>query len=220
MCTRLVWFPRRSVERLATYRDDLPRETEEKADAAPALWPEHGAISFEAVSCRYREDLPVVLKDVTVAIPARAKAGIVGRTGSGKSSFLLALPRLNLVSAGRVIVDGVDAGAVPLDALRGAVAMIPQEPVLFQGSARFNLDPFAARSDAECEKALEAAGLPAADLSRSVGENGAGAARTFRAIFAAPSRPRDDSPLDPVLCLGPRDPRLDDSRRRPPRPPS
>ena len=171
-----------SVERLAHYRDGLDGEVRDGPrsfnDDDDDPWPRTGAVAFENVSCRYRHDLPLVLSQVSVRLDAGSKVGVVGRTGSGKSSFLLAIPRLNEVSEGRVLVDGVDAASVPLHVLRRAMAIIPQEPTLFSGTTRFNLDPFDEASEDACYAALRKARLltakhnPLDVLRRPVGEGG------------------------------------------------
>ncbi|KAH8055370.1 ATPase [Aureococcus anophagefferens] len=148
-----------SVERLAHYRDGLDSEVRDGPrsfnDDDDDPWPRTGAVVFENVSCRYRHDLPLVLSQVNVRLDAGSKVGVVGRTGSGKSSFLLAIPRLNEVSEGRVL-----------------------EPTLFSGTTRFNLDPFDEASEDACYAALRKARLltakhdPLDVLRRPVGEGG------------------------------------------------
>ena len=95
----------------------------------------------------------------------------VGRTGSGKSSLVLALARLNCVDAGRVLIDGVDVASLPLGALRRALVLVPQEPHLFRGTLRFNLDPWAEHSDEALRATLKMLGL-ATELDASISENG------------------------------------------------
>jgi len=119
-----------------------------------------------------------VLRHVTVRIAGGFKVGLVGRTGSGKSSFLLCVARLNNIVGGRVVLDGLDCDSVPLARLRGALAVIPQHPTLFRGTTRFNLDPFDTATDADRVEALEKASLatgfqsPAALLDRRIGDGG------------------------------------------------
>ena len=98
---------------------------------------------------RYRSDLPCVLHGVDCLVFGGSKLGVVGRTGSGKSSLLLALARLNEVCGGQVLIDGVDTARVALPQLRKALAIIPQEPHLFSGPLRFNLDPADEKTDDE-----------------------------------------------------------------------
>mmetsp|Transcript_26342 Transcript_26342/g.48069 ORF Transcript_26342/g.48069 Transcript_26342/m.48069 type:complete len:190 (+) Transcript_26342:1-570(+) len=122
-------------------------------------WPSQGRVELLDLKVRYREGLPLVVKGVSCAMQAGSKVGVVGRTGSGKSSLLLALGRMNEVCGGKVLIDGVDASSIPLHALRKAIAVIPQEPHLFSGSVRFNLDPCGEFSDASIWSALEACRL-------------------------------------------------------------
>eukprot|EP00940_MAST-03C_sp_MAST-3C-sp2_P000992 g992.t1 len=122
-------------------------------------WPTQGAIDLKNLSVRYREDLPLVLRNVSMSIPAGSKVGVVGRTGSGKSSLMLALSRLNMVVGGECVIDGRDASSVSLAALRGSIGVIPQVPVLFTGSLRQNIDPTKRYSDAEIMRAVESAHL-------------------------------------------------------------
>ena len=95
----------------------------------------------------------------------------VGRTGSGKSSLVLALARLNCVDAGRVLIDGVDVASLPLTALRRALVLVPQEPHLFRGTLRFNLDPWQEHSDGALQTTLKMLGLDT-NLDTSISENG------------------------------------------------
>ncbi|KAJ1437218.1 hypothetical protein B484DRAFT_416639 [Ochromonadaceae sp. CCMP2298] len=122
-------------------------------------WPWRGGITFEDVHMRYREDFEPVLRGVQVSIQPGERVGIVGRTGSGKSSLFRALLRLTEVDSGRISIDGVDVGLIGLDALRSSLSVIPQDPVLFSGSIRFNLDPFRTHSDAELWAALHKSNL-------------------------------------------------------------
>ncbi|KAG5497605.1 hypothetical protein JKF63_03870 [Porcisia hertigi] len=131
---------------------------------------EFGALRLEHVDMRYRPGLPLVLRDVSFSIAPGQKIGVVGRTGSGKSTLLLALLRLVETCGGRILVCGRDVRTYTLPALRRLFSMIPQDPVLFDGTIRSNLDPFGASSDEELRAALESVGL--------VGVTGGGA-RTF-----------------------------------------
>ena len=106
----------------------------------------------------YRPGLPDVLSDLRLDIAPREKVGIVGRTGAGKSSILVALFRMGEVRAGAILLDGVDISAVPLPTLRSRLAIIPQDPVLFTGTLRQNLDPFSeARSPRDHPRSPEVA---------------------------------------------------------------
>jgi ATP-binding cassette, subfamily C (CFTR/MRP), member 1 len=124
-----------------------------------ASWPRKGSIAFEKYCMRYRPNLPLVLKEVSLTIDAGEKVGIVGRTGSGKSSLLTALFRLVEAADGKILIDGADIGAVPLRTLRAALSIIPQDPVLFSGTLRYNLDPFNQYLDADIHDVLKSAQL-------------------------------------------------------------
>ena len=130
-----------AVERLHAFAG-LPAEEKAHPQLPPAMWPSKGCIEFKAVVMAYRVELPPVLKRCTFRIEGGESVGICGRTGSGKSSLLVALFRLVNVRAGTIEIDGVDTGTLPLAELRSRVAIIPQDPVLFSGSLRSNLDPF------------------------------------------------------------------------------
>lgn len=126
-----------SVERLHHYTT-LPPEGPARNPSylPPPGWPDRGEIRVKDLHVRYREDLPIVLHGVGFTIPAGRKVGVVGRTGSGKSSFLLALLRLNDVVQGDISVDGVSLTRLGLADARGGVAWIPQQPDLFAGTLR------------------------------------------------------------------------------------
>lgn len=127
--------------------------------APPPNWPTAGAVEFKNVSLRYREGLDLVLRGVSLSVPGGSRVGVVGRTGAGKSSLMIALLRLVEVAGGQILVDGVDLATLGLEAVRGGVCIIPQDPVMFSGSLRFNVDPFEEHSDADIWAALEAAHL-------------------------------------------------------------
>jgi len=157
-----------SVERVLEY-GRLPTEAPRKAAQPPPQWPQNGAIQIQNVVMSYREGLPAVLKGLTLDIRAGEKIGVVGRTGAGKSSLFQVLFRLVEVSQGSITVDGVDLATLGLDDVRGALSIIPQEPVLFKGTLRFNLDPFDDFSDAEVWDALDKASLKAPLIARHEG---------------------------------------------------
>jgi ABC-type multidrug transport system fused ATPase/permease subunit len=149
-----------SIERVLGYAQVAPEAALTIAGSAPPPgWPHAGAISIQGVVLRYRPGLPKVLKGLSMDILPGEKVGIVGRTGAGKSSMLQMLLRLVEVEAGAVVIDGVNVATVGLHDLRKAVSIIPQDPVLFSGSVRFNLDPFEESTDAELWGSLEAANL-------------------------------------------------------------
>ncbi|XP_070538465.1 ATP-binding cassette sub-family C member 5-like [Ptychodera flava] len=148
-----------STERILEYTKNLPAEaplTDEKQKPPPE-WPSEGRLQFKDFKMRYRPNLPLVLKGISCAIQPMEKVGIVGRTGSGKSSLIVALFRLVESAAGKIIIDGVDIGKIGLHDLRGKLSIIPQDPVLFIGTVRYNLDPFEVHTDDELWSALEKA---------------------------------------------------------------
>eukprot|EP01063_Lacrimia_lanifica_P027522 TRINITY_DN3875_c0_g1_i1.p1 TRINITY_DN3875_c0_g1~~TRINITY_DN3875_c0_g1_i1.p1 ORF type:complete len:1364 (+),score=450.81 TRINITY_DN3875_c0_g1_i1:40-4131(+) len=156
-----------AAERIREYGKLVPEEklVEEEAPAprTDAAWPATGAVEFCDVSMRYRPALPLVLDGVSFAIPGGCKVGIVGRTGAGKSSITQVLFRLVELAAGAVRIDGVDTATVPLHDLRSRCSIIPQDPVLFTGTMRYNLDPFdTAENERVLWKALEDVQLKAA----------------------------------------------------------
>lgn len=150
-----------SVERIYTYTENLEREApsiNEKNRAAPD-WPTRGRISFREVNMRYRQGLPMVLKNITFDISPQEKIGIVGRTGAGKSSIGVALFRLVELVSGSIHIDGVDISGLGLEDLRSRMSIIPQDPILFHGTIRQNLDPLGVFNDNELWEVLEETSL-------------------------------------------------------------
>lgn len=146
-----------SVERISYYLRILQKEGTggKPAIKPPDNWPNRGEIVFNQVQLRYRKELPLILNDITFAIKSSEKIGIVGRTGSGKSSLVVALFRLVDICAGQIKIDDVDVSEVDLELLRNKLSIIPQDPVLFSGTVRSNLDPFKKHNDEEIWNALE-----------------------------------------------------------------
>ncbi|XP_072264457.1 ATP-binding cassette sub-family C member 5 [Pyxicephalus adspersus] len=146
-----------SVERISHYIKTLALEAPAriKNKAPPADWPQEGEITFENAEMRYRENLPLVLKKVSFTVKPKEKIGIVGRTGSGKSSLGMALFRLVELSGGCIKIDGVKISDIGLADLRSKLSIIPQEPVLFIGTVRSNLDPFHQYSEEQIWDSLE-----------------------------------------------------------------
>ncbi|KAM4617911.1 ATP-binding cassette sub-family C member 8 isoform 2-T2 [Discoglossus pictus] len=125
----------------------------------PQNWPENGEIQIQNLSVRYDSTLKPVLKHVNAHISPGQKIGICGRTGSGKSSFSLAFFRMVDTFQGRIIIDGIDIAKLPLQTLRSRLSIILQDPILFSGSIRFNLDPENKCTDSMLWEALEIAQL-------------------------------------------------------------
>ncbi|XP_019618609.1 PREDICTED: multidrug resistance-associated protein 1-like [Branchiostoma belcheri] len=121
----------------------------------PDHWPTEGKISLSSYQTRYREGLDLVIKDITVNINSGEKIGIVGRTGAGKSSLVLALFRIIEAAGGEIVIDGVNISDIGLHDLRSRITVIPQDPVVFSGTLRVNLDPFEKHTDAEIWRALD-----------------------------------------------------------------
>ncbi|CAM9019887.1 unnamed protein product [Wickerhamomyces anomalus] len=145
-----------SCERLYEYAYQLPQEAAPIITPGPKpTWPEQGSIEFENASLRYRDNLPLVLKNVTFNVAPGEKIGIVGRTGAGKSTIMNALFRINELATGKVQIDGIDISTLGLDQLRSKMSIIPQDPVLFKGSVRQNLDPFNSYNDVELWDSLK-----------------------------------------------------------------
>uniref|UniRef100_A0A672I1S6 ATP-binding cassette, sub-family C (CFTR/MRP), member 3 n=1 Tax=Salarias fasciatus TaxID=181472 RepID=A0A672I1S6_SALFA len=145
-----------AVERVKEYSEtttEAPWEVEDKKP--PPEWPTAGNVEFNDYSVRYREGLDLVLKGLTLSVKGGEKIGIVGRTGAGKSSMTLSLFRLLEAAAGEITIDQVKIAEIGLHDLRSKLTIIPQEPVLFSGTLRMNLDPFDRYSDEEVWKALE-----------------------------------------------------------------
>jgi ABC-type multidrug transport system fused ATPase/permease subunit len=162
-----------SVERIHDFIT-MPKEKEHHtAGDPPSTWPARGDISFVNVSMRYREGLPLVLKSVSLDICGRSKIGVVGRTGSGKSSLVAALLRLVEISSGQVLIDGIEVGSIGLFALRSRISVIPQDPVLFAGTIRLNVDPFSQHTDLVLSETLRNVGLVGVSLDDNVEDEGA-----------------------------------------------
>ncbi len=159
-----------SVERLKYYAS-LESEKDISQTPAPLTneWPEKGEVVFDRVQARYANHLPAVLKDISFRIPAGSRVGVIGRTGSGKSTILQALFRCMELEAGEIRIDGVNIAAVPLARLRRNLAIIPQDPTLFLGTLRSNLDRYGEYTNEELWQALRKARLEGVVKSHSLG---------------------------------------------------
>jgi ABC-type multidrug transport system fused ATPase/permease subunit len=217
-----------SVERVIYYTENIPHEAPSKTDqleeeakkvknpspTEPALfavaandykteevgddWPQKGSITLTSLKMKYRPDTPLVLKGLNVTIEGGERVGVVGRTGSGKSSLLLTLLRLVEPTldvdkmedyVAPITIDGVDVLRIGVQALRSRICVIPQTPVLFSGTLRSNIDPFGEFSDEQIWKALEQCGLKGSvetmpgQLDAAVSEYGANLSSGMRQML-------------------------------------
>ncbi|KAJ4302925.1 Transporter of the ATP-binding cassette (ABC) [Kalmusia sp. IMI 367209] len=160
----VLWFVRlysaneqnmNSVERVQEYLDvDQEAPAVIPENSPPSNWPSQGSVEFINYSTRYRPDFDLVLRNVTFKVLPGEKVGVVGRTGAGKSSLALALFRALEAVEGKIIVDDIDVGHIGLEDLRKNIVMVPQDPTLFTGTIRSNLDPFECYTDEEIFQAL------------------------------------------------------------------
>jgi len=147
-----------SLERILQYLE-IEHEPQPTPDGVPpAYWPASGQLKVERLSARYSADGPRVLHEVSFEVNSGERVGIVGRTGSGKSSLTLALLRA-IITEGKVYYDGLPTDSINLDVLRTNITIIPQVPELLSGTLRQNLDPFGQHDDVVLNDALRAAGL-------------------------------------------------------------
>ncbi|CAG0893468.1 unnamed protein product [Cyprideis torosa] len=152
-----------SCERILEYIRRLPKEGElvKQEQVPPKSWPEKGSITFNHVYARYRPNVPRVLRNVSFRIEGGERVGIIGRTGAGKTTLFAVLLRLLEPEEGTIEIDGRDVTRMGLRDLRSVIALIPQDPTLFEGTIRYNVDPFGDFSDTEIWSALEQSHLKA-----------------------------------------------------------
>lgn len=142
-----------SAERLSHYALKLPQEDGFSVNdyTVPGYseksWPNEGVVEFRNASMAYRPELPLVLKNLSFKTKPSEKIGICGRTGAGKSSIMQAIYRLTELAEGKVVIDDVDVSKLNLKSLRTKLSIIPQDPILFNGTIRSNLDPFGEHTD-------------------------------------------------------------------------
>ncbi|KAG0161391.1 hypothetical protein PDIDSM_8925 [Penicillium digitatum] len=162
-----------TVERMIQYGNEIPTEMSVSASVPPSTWPETGTITMKEVSLRYKSDHPRALKDVSFTISSEKKIGIIGRTGAGKSSIVSVLFRLFPLEHGSVLIDNVNIADLDIHSLRSKLAIIPQDPTLFQGTVRTNLDPSGEYADDDLCHALRKTNLyPQVHLDRDVQPDG------------------------------------------------
>lgn len=148
-----------SVERILYYSNmiaaEAPADIPEK-DPPAGSWPSKGAIEFQNTAMRYR-DGPLVLKGVSLDIKPGEKIGVCGRTGSGKSSLMVSLFRISEIEddGGKILIDGINTAEIGTSALRLGLSIIPQDPVMFSNTIRYNLDPFETASEEELWTVLQ-----------------------------------------------------------------
>jgi ABC-type multidrug transport system fused ATPase/permease subunit len=146
-----------SVERISEFsninqEDDLDKNTD--GEMLPRNWPAYGSILIKDLYVKYRPDLDYALMDINAEIRPGEKIGVCGRTGSGKTTLASTLFRLIEPSSGQLFIDNINIGRLGLHRIREALTIIPQDPLLFSGSIRFNLDPFHKNSDSDLWQAL------------------------------------------------------------------
>lgn len=152
---RIVEYSRIPIE------DQFGRESQPEAEnktmesTVPAAWPAEGQLEIEGLVVRYDPDLPPVLRGLSFKVTKNQRVGVVGRTGAGKSSLTLALFRFLEAREGTIRIDGIDISKIGLHDLRSRLAIIPQDPVLFSGTVRSNLDPFNDHTDTDLYDAME-----------------------------------------------------------------
>ncbi|GIZ47453.1 hypothetical protein CKM354_001054300 [Cercospora kikuchii] len=195
----VLWFVRlyasneqnmNAIERVKEYLD----VDQEAAPIVPenrpeANWPSQGAVEFIDYSTRYRSDFDFVLKNVTFKILPGEKVGVVGRTGAGKSSLALALFRALEAEQGKILIDNIDVGLIGLQDLRENIVMVPQDPTLFTGTVRSNLDPFGLFTDEEIFEALRGVQLVGAATASNSASNSRPDTPTNASERASPDTP-------------------------------
>ncbi|KAJ9605182.1 hypothetical protein H2200_010572 [Cladophialophora chaetospira] len=203
----VIWFLRQysnveldmnATERIVEY-SNITIENQSGVDA-PAAWPTEGNLEVNDLVVSYAPDLPPVLKGLTFSITKNQRVGVVGRTGAGKSSLTLALFRFLEAQGGSIHIDGVDISKIKLYDLRSRLAIIPQDPVLFSGTVRGNLDPFDQHTDEELKEALARVHL-ISSTSSPTSNTASGRATPIRAAPASNTNQADidtDQPISPT----------------------
>ncbi|ETI29167.1 hypothetical protein G647_01620 [Cladophialophora carrionii CBS 160.54] len=197
----VIWFLRQysnveldmnATERIVEY-SNITIENQGGVDA-PAAWPTEGNLEVNDLVVSYAPDLPPVLRGLTFSVARNQRVGVVGRTGAGKSSLTLALFRFLEARSGSIHIDGVDISKIKLYDLRSRLAIIPQDPVLFSGTVRSNLDPFDQQTDEELREALARVHLiSSASLATSGAASGSATPLPPSLRGAAPAQ---DAPRD------------------------
>jgi ATP-binding cassette subfamily C (CFTR/MRP) protein 1 len=165
-----------SIERCINYTKIIQEKSGEIKTIDNALkksnWPKEGKITFENYTMRYRPNLSPSLNNINLEIKSNEKIGIVGRTGSGKSSLFLSLFRIIESEKGKILIDNIDISQIGLKLLRKSITVIPQEPFLIEGNLRENIDPLGNYTKIEIENVLNSIGLDYLQLNDEIEENG------------------------------------------------
>ncbi|KAI0906085.1 P-loop containing nucleoside triphosphate hydrolase protein [Ustulina deusta] len=145
-----------AISRIKDFSETTPSEaTAEESGESPSNWPHHGALTFDSVSASYEDNGPLILKNVSFSLKGGQKTGIIGRTGSGKSSTVQAILRMINIKGGRILIDNIDLATLTGSVVREHVITLTQDPFLFPGSIRSNIDPLGVFTDEEISAALE-----------------------------------------------------------------
>jgi ABC-type multidrug transport system fused ATPase/permease subunit len=187
-----------AAERIIEYAN-LPTESLDGADP-PAAWPSEGRLEVNDLVVGYAPDLPPVLKGLTFCVERNERIGVVGRTGAGKSSLTLALFRFLEAREGSIHVDGLDISKIKLHALRSRLAIIPQDPVLFSGTIRSNLDAFDEHEDSALRDALQRVHLVTAEEIESI-NNSSSSSGTATPVPPTPNGTTKNLNKNPFLHL-------------------
>ncbi|XP_061990937.1 ABC transporter C family member 3-like [Rosa rugosa] len=169
-----------SVERILQYTTSIPSEPPLVIDSKRPdhSWPSQGKVDMHDLQVRYAPHMPLVLRGLTCSFPGGMKTGIVGRTGSGKSTLIQTLFRIVDPAAGQILIDGIDISSIGLHDLRSRLSIIPQDPTMFEGTVRSNLDPLEEYTDEQIWEALDKCQLgdevrkKQGKLDSAVSENG------------------------------------------------
>ena len=153
-------FKRNCMEAQRVFNlQDTPMERLLGVNGIALDWPSEGELEFKDVHLRYRPNCEKVLNGISFKVEPGQKVGIVGRTGAGKSTMFMALSRIVELESGSIEIDGQDISKLDLKAVRDQITMIPQDPTLFTGTLRFNLDPFDEHPDERLLELIKKAGL-------------------------------------------------------------
>ena len=156
----LNWFMRMLTDVQKVFNlQECPQEKTQGTEKAPEQWPSQGEIAFMNVELRYRPNTEIVLRKLEFTVNSGEKVGIVGRTGAGKSTISMALTRIVELMGGKIEIDGVDISKLDIADLREQITMIPQDPIMFSGTLRYNLDPFDESTDERITELIKKAGL-------------------------------------------------------------